>query len=365
MNLKRKFNRVPKVFLVLVALLIVFRIFLPNIVRWYVNKTLSEIPGYYGRVEDVDISLWRGAYQIERMKFMKVNNKIREPYFYAELIDISIDWKALFNGKIATKIEMEHPEFTLVQGATAETTQVKVDKKWQDQVQKLYPFEINSFIVHDGKVRFKNNATKPKIDVNLSKLEGEAANLTNANHKEANLFSTIKAKAQIQKTGRMNVSMKLNPFAEPLVADFDGKIEGLDLVEVNDFAKAYGNFDFEKGKASLYIEAVTEKNAFTGYTKLLMEKVDVLDWSNEKGDSFLHKIWEGLVGAGFEILQNQGKDQFALRAPLAGKLDDIKVDGWKTFWSIVRNAFVEALPKKLENSFNFKTLEKLPKDEKK
>jgi len=362
---KHSFKRVPRVFVWIVVILIIARLCLPWAVKWYVNKTLSEIPGYYGHVEDIDISLWRGAYQIERLTFMKVNNKIREPYFSAEYIDLSVDWKALFKGTIATRIELDHPEFTIVKGKTEATTQVKVDEKWQDQVQKLYPFEINSLIVHRGKVRFKNDTTDPKIDVNLSHLEGEALNFRNATDKNANLFATIEANAHIQQSGRLDVDMKLNPFKDPIHADINVKLVALQIKELNDFAQAYGNFDFEKGKASVFMEAVTAKNQFKGYTKLMMEGVDVLEWSKEKGDSFLHKIWEGIVGAGFELLENQPNDTFALRLPMSGKLDDIKVDSWKAFWSILRNAFIEALPKKLENSFNFSTLAQPSKKTKK
>jgi hypothetical protein len=49
---------------VLVVALVAFRIALPTIVRDYVNRTLSKIPGYRGQVTDVDIHLWRGAYTI-------------------------------------------------------------------------------------------------------------------------------------------------------------------------------------------------------------------------------------------------------------------------------------------------------------
>lgn len=34
----------------------------------YVNKELDSLEGYSGRVADLDISLWRGAYQIQGAK---------------------------------------------------------------------------------------------------------------------------------------------------------------------------------------------------------------------------------------------------------------------------------------------------------
>lgn len=48
----------PAVLLVLIAL----RVALPFFVTSYVNDSLSRIPGYRGYVDDIDMSLWRGAY---------------------------------------------------------------------------------------------------------------------------------------------------------------------------------------------------------------------------------------------------------------------------------------------------------------
>ena len=336
--------------------MIVVRAALPYAVKWYVNKVLGDIPGYYGHIEDIDLSIWRGAYQIEDLRFMKVNNKIREPYFSAKVIDLSVDWKALWKGTIATRIEMDHPQFTIIKGKSGDTTQITVDEKWQTQVQKLYPFKINSLLIHGGGLRFKNETTDPKIDVNLSALEAKAENLTNATDEGKNLFATIDAQSKIQESGAFRLSMKINPISDPMQADFNAKIEDLNMVELNDFAQAYGNFDFEKGKASVYSEFVTAKNDFTGYAKVIFVGLDVLDWEKEKNDNPFHKLWEGIVGAGFEILENQGKDQFAMRLPFSGKLDDVEVNSWKSFWSIFTNAFISAFSKKLEDSFDFSSL---------
>ena len=51
---KKKRLTVP---LIILAILLVARLLLPYFVKNYVNKVLSDIPGYYGHVEDIDISL--------------------------------------------------------------------------------------------------------------------------------------------------------------------------------------------------------------------------------------------------------------------------------------------------------------------
>ena len=54
-----------KVLIIIAVVLIVFRLILPFIVLHYANKTLSNMPGYYGHIDDIDISLILGAYEIK------------------------------------------------------------------------------------------------------------------------------------------------------------------------------------------------------------------------------------------------------------------------------------------------------------
>src|SRR5688500_17016418 len=52
-------------FLATIVLLVIGRAMLPWAVRSYVNRTIDQNPLYDGKIGDIDISLWRGAYTIE------------------------------------------------------------------------------------------------------------------------------------------------------------------------------------------------------------------------------------------------------------------------------------------------------------
>ncbi|HKU44662.1 MAG TPA: hypothetical protein VJR89_41165, partial [Polyangiales bacterium] len=75
--------------LVVVVLLVGARLALPYVVLRYVNKTLDELPGYSGSVADIDISLWRGAYQIKGLRVVKTGGHVPVPFVSAWLIDLS------------------------------------------------------------------------------------------------------------------------------------------------------------------------------------------------------------------------------------------------------------------------------------
>jgi hypothetical protein len=57
---KFRFARVHKIFIIIIVVLVVLRILLPYILLKYCNKSLSELKGYYGHIQDIDVSLYRG-----------------------------------------------------------------------------------------------------------------------------------------------------------------------------------------------------------------------------------------------------------------------------------------------------------------
>ena len=96
----------------ILILLIVIRIILPYVVLHYANKTLANLDSYYGHIEDVDISLYRGAYIIKNIYLNKDDpvTKKQTKFFKSRDIDLSLEWGALFHGSIVGKLVFDSPE---------------------------------------------------------------------------------------------------------------------------------------------------------------------------------------------------------------------------------------------------------------
>jgi hypothetical protein len=72
--------------------------------------------GYYGHVEDVDLSLYRGAYKIKNIYLNKVDKqKNQSPIFSARLIDLSVEWKALLHGSVVGEATLVQPKLAFIQ----------------------------------------------------------------------------------------------------------------------------------------------------------------------------------------------------------------------------------------------------------
>src|SRR5882672_4426372 len=114
-------HRWRKVIFVLlgVAILVgVGRAMLPWAVRDYVNRTLDRSPLYSGRIGDVQIHLWRGAYSIQELRLSKITGDVPVPFFAAKRLDFSVQWPALLHRKLVGQLLMEQPEMNFVDAPT-------------------------------------------------------------------------------------------------------------------------------------------------------------------------------------------------------------------------------------------------------
>src|SRR5438874_11314027 len=93
-------------------------------VRDYVNRKLSEIPGYRAHVAAVTLHLWRGAYESHNIDIKKTSGKVPVPFFSARLGDLAGQWHVLiFEHAAVRNIELYGAEMNVVNGPTPDTGQ--------------------------------------------------------------------------------------------------------------------------------------------------------------------------------------------------------------------------------------------------
>jgi len=344
---KRKRFIVP---FALLLLLIAFRLYLPTLVKNYVNKVLADIPGYYGQVEDIDIALYRGAYVIKGMYLNRVDAKTEIPFLKFPQSDISVEWNALFKGKIVSEIIMTNPEVIYVfedqQAATGETTEVE---DWTEALTDLVPIAINHFEVHNGKLAFLELQADPNVDLNINSLELTADNLRNVKSNDKTLPSPITATGISFGGGRVSLEGGLNLIKEIPDMDISFSLEGADATALNDLTNYYSGTDFAEGEFNFYSEIAIADANLKGYVKPMLTDTKFIS----KEDKFLSVLWEGFVGFFKFIFKNQGTDTFALKVPLEGDLNQPDVGIWSTFTSIFRNAWIKAFKSDVDNEINF------------
>ena len=334
--------------IVLVVALIVVRAMLPIWVRDYVNRKLSEMEDYRGRVAEVDIHLWRGAYSIHAVEIKKVTGKVPVPFFSAPVVDLSVEWKALFNGALVGEVNFEKPRINLVNAASEASRQAPLDEPWTQKVRELFPLRINRFTVNEGEIHYRDYSKTPDVDVVLDRLDIVATNLTNSRKLSETLNANIEMKGRPLRQGNFKSEINLDPYAAKPTFAMKAEVDGLPLTALNEFAKAYAAITFEKGTLRVATEMNSKQGNFRGYIEPVFDNMAIFDPS-EDTESPIDFIWQGIVGGLTRIIRNQPKDRFGTKVPISGSFDDPAPAVMDTVFNVLRNAFVKAFEGRLSN----------------
>lgn len=336
----------------ILVLLIAFRLYLPTLVKNYVNEVLADIPGYYGQVEDIDISLIRGAYVIEGLYLDKVTSDNQTPFLNFPKTDISVEWKSLFDGRIVSEITMNSPEVIYLfedQQQTSEEGEPSTDD-WTKALTDLVPLEVNRFEIFNGKLAFVQLQADPNVDLYIDKLNLTANNLRNVKGRKRTLPSTITANGVSIGEGKIKLDGKINLIKEIPDMDIAFSLEDANASALNDFTNYYAGLDFESGTVGVFSEVAIADGYMKGYVKPLLKDAKLIG----KEDGFLETLWEGFVGVFKFILKNQGTDTVATRVPFEGDLNKVQTGVWPTVTNIFKNAWIKAFTGQVDQDINFK-----------
>jgi len=342
----------------IIGILIIFRLILPWIVLRYVNNKLENLEEYYGHVDDIDIHLYRGAYEIKDIRIVKKVEKGQKkdtiPFFSSPSIDLSVEWSAIFDGAIVGEIGVERPIINFVK-EKHQGEDVKADTAdFRQLVDDLMPITINRFDIHNGEVHYRDLEAKPKLDLAIKNINLTATNLTNSSDKKDVLPATMKATAEAYQ-GKFDLNVKFDGLNKVPTFDLNTRVTGVNLVLLNDMLREYANFDVKKGTFSMYGEFAAKKGKFGGYVKPILKDLDVVQFTKEEGN-LRQILWETLIASTAEILQNQRKEQLATKIPISGSFDNAKINTWRAISFVLRNAFLNALKPSLDNSISINKL---------
>lgn len=336
--------------LVLAGILVAARAALPSFIRNYVQRTIDQSELYQGRIGDIDLYLWRGAYTIEDVRINKITGNVPVPLFSSPRVDLAIEWDALMEGKVVGRILFDSPELNFVDSSEDAGDQTGAGGPWLEIIRDLFPFKINSAVVRNGSIRFRAVDTSPPVELQLEQLEATISNLTNIHDEVTPLVTTVSAKGVAMGHADFEYEMKLDPFSYRPTFQMAARLLRLDVTKTNDLARAYGAFDFEHGWFDLVIELDAKEGRLEGYVKPLFRNLTVLSLDDVGQNNPLKLFWEALVGAASELLKNQPRDQFGTVIPLRGDLTNPRSDLLAILGNVLRNAFIRAYLPRLQGT---------------
>ncbi|WP_445731401.1 DUF748 domain-containing protein [Mariniflexile sp.] len=357
---KRKRYIIP---ILIIVILIIFRIALPYMVKNYVNKVLSEIPGYYGHVEDIDIALVRGAYVIHGMYLNKMDAKTQVPFLNLKKSDISIEWKSLFKGKIVSEVILTEPVVIYVfeDQQKKEAAEPEFDD-WSKALTNLVPIDINHLQIINGKAAFVQISANPNIDLDMNHIQLNATNLRNVVQPDVALPSNISATATSVGNGKIKLDGNMNLVKKIPDMDMAFSLENASITAFNDFTNHYAGIDFSEGNFNIFSEMAIADGFLTGYVKPLLKDSKLIG----KEDGFFETLWEGFVGFFKFVLKNKKNNTLATKIEFKGDLNNVKSKLWPTIFNVVKNGWISAFKNTVDNDVDFEDAKNLAgKEEKK
>jgi hypothetical protein len=153
-----------------------------------------------------------------------------------------------------------------------EPKQIKKDSSsFKDLKKDLMPLQINRVEINHGIIKYKDEFSKPKVDIALTNAYVLASNLRNSYDSSAILPAALRATADVYE-GKFELNVKINPLAEEPTFDLNAEVKNTNLVKLNEFFQAYAKVDVNKGTFGLYSEVAAKEGKFKGYVKPLIKR---------------------------------------------------------------------------------------------
>lgn len=343
--------------LALVVVLIAVRLALPYGVERYVNGKLQQLDSYRGHIGDVDIHLWRGAYSIDAIEIVKIGAARPVPFFKAERLNLSVEWRSLLRGSLVSEAEFLAPELNLVNAKSKEGSQLGSEENWNARLEELFPFRFNTVQVVNGTIRFLAPGISAKDAITARHVQGSVSNLTNVVDSGKRTFAGFEIKGDVLDGAPAAVKGSVDAFAAQPTFDVNLEVKKVQLPQVNPWLREYIKADAEAGKFELYLELAAADGRFAGYAKPILQDVDLYR-SGEEEQSPLRRLWEGFLDFAANALENPDAEQVAARIPFSGTVQNPDSSVLATIASVLRNAFVGAFARSLEGSITLRDVKK-------
>ena len=330
--------------------IIVLRLALPAMVKNYVNKKLNELPGYTGHVDDIDIALFRGAYVIRGLVLKKKTDPVNYPFLEIKRADLSIEWRAIFNGRLVGKVTLDKPKIIIL--ATENLSGEPSKGSWTKTVKALMPITINRLLVNDGRFAYYNFDKKPNTHLYINQMQLRAFNLANVQKATDPLPSTVSLSGTSIGNGHLKIGMKVNVLKDIPDFNMDMSLTSVNLLSLNGFLEANAKFDIERGSVDIFSKLKLTNAEMDGYIKPFISDLKVLDVKKDikKKGGILRVAKKAVIGLFAKVVTNPKTKKIATIVPIKGNIKDLKTSGWTTFVGVLKNAFIKAFKEGLVGS---------------
>lgn len=339
------------ILLILVIVLALIRLALPFVLTSYINHKLAENPALSGKVESTSLSLILGEMRLHDLTIRSNNNDQPKFEMAFPLIDAKLNWARLFRGKVDFELMLQKPTITLLQTvkakAPANKKAVQPAEAWMTLRQLISTFPVNAITMQNGAIHYIDKTEPQAFDLYADKLDIDVKGLRHSANQQQPLPGHLGLLAHTVGEGAAQIQLDFNLQAPSPTFSLKAQLEHVQLNELNPLFKNYTGLSVKQGTLNFYLEAVAQNGYVKGYSKPLIEHLEVTLPPEEKQNPF-KKLYKGTVNWLSKIFTNKETQKAGTQAEFQGKINDPNISLLSIVGQLLKNAFIEALLPKID-----------------
>jgi uncharacterized protein DUF748 len=201
---------------VLLALVVIGSFFVDEPLRRYVEGKMNQrLKGYTAHIDRLSFHPI-GASLTLRNLVMIQDAHPDPPVLLIEKLEASVQWKALFFGRVVANFRIERPKLYAdrahVEREAQDPTPLE-EHGWQQAFEAIYPLKINQVRIVEGQITYVDDARFEPL--RLTRIEFTAENIRNIRSKARVYPSDLHAEAVVFDHGRLLIDGNADFMAEP------------------------------------------------------------------------------------------------------------------------------------------------------
>lgn len=202
-----------------VGLIVVASFSVDEPLRRYVERQMNErLEGYTARIDRLSFHPVGGSLTLYNLVIVQDAHP-DPPVLHVESFDASVQWKALFFGRVVADFLVERPKVYAdrehLEREAKDPTPV-TDKGWQQAFEAIYPLKINLVRIRNGEITYVDDTRFEPL--RLSQVNVRAENIRNVRSKDRVYPSDVRVEAVVFDRGRLTIDGNADFLAEPHIA---------------------------------------------------------------------------------------------------------------------------------------------------
>ena len=327
------------------------RMALNPIVEYETLQALSSAAGYFARLRGVTVSVSKLQYRLDGLALDRILPDGKPlPFVSLDGLNVALSWKDLLHGRLLTDIDLLRPKAWISVAAKPEAKQAPAPSRpvdWQARVHSFLPLTVQRLAIRDGEVDLSVALRHaPPMQLQLRSIEVVVENLNNRPSPDRPLPVQAALRASVGTSGRFVAEASVAPLALRPTFDLKAQLSDFHLPDLDRLVAAYSGIEFIHGSMALYLEATGRDGRIRGKARPLFTAVDV----KSTAAPLTHpSVWKDLLAdlaqAGIGVMENPTNAAVATTVPIHATVQGTKVNVWETLVGVVRNGFIEALPR--------------------